>query len=147
MTIQAGGALEIVSGGSVQAGSINNAGVLRLKGTANVNAGAGLVNTGTLDLIEFQGTLPAGFGTGAGGSVLDANSVQITSVSKAFFALTVTLNAYAGHTYTLQGNSTLSPSTWTDESGTRKTPTTNGPLTMSTSSGDAQRFLRVRIGP
>ncbi len=107
------GTLEIGSGGQLTvSGNVTNSATLRLTGNAQLNVSGVLVNTGVLDIINWNGALPAGFVNQ--GTVLGSSSVQVKNCSFNNHVCSLTVKGYEGHIYQLQRTSSLHPAAWTD---------------------------------
>jgi hypothetical protein len=154
VSLGSGGTLVVGSGGNdaaTFAGAITGSGTLRVTGTlrligdASLSAGVTLINEGVLDIITWNGTLPAGFVNN--GVVLDRSSIQITQTTISGSDVQVTLTGYAGHSYQLQWRDDLVSGPWTNIGPA--TPGTGGPLTLVHPGGAAvqQRFYRVVVAP
>lgn len=149
-----GGQLHIKTGGNPAAtfagditgtGTIVNDGTLRLVGNATLPAGVTLTNNGTLDVMTWQGTLPAGIVNN--GVVLDRSAVVIKQFTMQGLDVNVRIFGYWGHTYQLQTRDSLDSGSWTN---------VGAPVTGSDSDIDfmqvggaesAKRFYRVVVGP
>ena len=101
-------------------------------------------NTGVLDLMTWNGTLPAGFVNN--GIVLDHSKVKVDSFEKSGGIFTLTITGYAGHTYQLQRTSNLAGA-W-ENVGTARSGN-NDPITFTDSPTVAvgSRFYRVMLNP
>ncbi|MGH8024798.1 MAG: alpha-L-rhamnosidase C-terminal domain-containing protein, partial [Limisphaerales bacterium] len=132
----AGGALTL-------AGSLTNQGTVRLEGNASLNIGGQFVNNGVLDIMIWNGALPANFVHH--GLVLDRGAVKIESSAQRGAAFTLTMMGYQGHTYQLQYSSSLGPASWTNlgppQSGNQ------APLIFTNALTGSQGFYRVALDP
>ncbi len=112
LIVNAGGVVARTSGTLTITGAITNNGTLRFTGGAVLNAGGttSFVNNGVLDLITAGAatTLGSNFSNGANGIVLTAGSVKVKSAAKTGSTVTVLIDSYNGHTYSLQRSSGLS---------------------------------------
>ncbi|NOS70685.1 MAG: hypothetical protein HOP33_12235, partial [Verrucomicrobia bacterium] len=77
-----------------------NSGTLLLSGNASLHVGGTFTNTGTLDIMTWNGTLPGGFVNL--GTVLDRNLIVMTSFGVSGTNFTATIQGYVGHNYQLQ---------------------------------------------
>jgi hypothetical protein len=124
--------------------SIVNNGTLRLTGAATLTAGS-LTNNGLLDIMAWNGTLPAGFVNN--GVVLDYSLVRVGSATISGTNFVVTIQGYTGHNYQLQYRDDLAGDTWHD-SGTAVAG--GGASIILTHPGGAtaqRRFYRVAVSP
>ena len=134
------------AGAFVGTGTIVNTGTLRLVGYASFPPGISLVNEGVLDLITWQGTLPAGFVNN--GIILTRSAAAINRIAMAGAAINVTMPGYSGHTYQCQVTNSLQATNWTNI-GSPVTGT-GSPLTFTDPSGTASgptRFYRIVVDP
>lgn len=114
------GAFEVVTGQTIVtaggrltvAGSVTNLGTVRLFGNAQLSVGGQFINNGTLDIMNWNGILPAGFVNN--GAVLDRSAIKIESSAIQGSSFNVTIMGYQGHTYQLQYSSSLNPASWID---------------------------------
>lgn len=98
------------STGSLTTSNLVNTGTLRLTGNAGLTVTGTFTNTGTLDVMTWNGTLPGGFVNL--GTVLDRNSIMITSYGLSGANFTATIQGYIGHTYQLQYRDDLTNGSW-----------------------------------
>ena len=122
-------------------GSLTNAGTLRLVGNASLSFGS-FTNTGVLDLIHWNGTLPAGFVNL--GVVLDREALRIASSAKSGNDFSLSLHGHPGHDYQLQRADDLAGG-WQNIGPARSG--TNAPLQFTDVGGAAvtRRFYRVLV--
>ena len=92
-------------------GSLTVNGTLRLVGDAALDFTGPFTNNGVLDIMTWNGTLPAGFVNN--GIVLDRSAVKIDSFEKSGGTFSLTIACYSGHIYQLQRSSGLS-GVWED---------------------------------
>jgi hypothetical protein len=144
LTIAGNAGNAIVQGAITGSGTLANNGTLRLVGNAALNFTGTFVNTGVLDIMTWNGTLPAGFVNQ--GIVLDRSAVKIDSTAKSDNSLTLTITGYAGHNYQLQRVDDLS-GTW-ENIGTAQAGN-DAPLTFTDPAGAAGkcRFYRIILQP
>jgi len=92
--------------------AVQPAGLLRLAGSGAITLASGgtFTNAGTLDLISWTGTLPAGFVNL--GTILDRSLVRMDSATSSGFEILVKIQGYRGHNYQLQYLDHLSSATW-----------------------------------
>ena len=149
-----GGQLHIKAGGSPTAtfagnftgtGTIVNDGTLRLVGNATLPAGITLTNNGTLDVMTWQGTLPAGFVNN--GAVLDRSAIAIKQLAVQGSDLKVRIYGYSGHTYQLQARDSLNSGSWTNVGAPFSGADADIDFTQAGDAGNAKRFYRVVVGP
>ena len=110
------GVLTAATGALIVTGNVTNTGDLRLSGQASLSVAGTLSNRGLLDVINWDGTLPAGLlNTGI---VLDRSTLELSIVSIGP-GIRMTIPGYAGHTYQLQTASTLpcAPADWQNLGG------------------------------
>ena len=122
--------------------SIVNQGTLRLTGAAILAAGS-ITNNGVLDIMTWNGTLPAGLVNH--GTILDRSVLHVASVKANGTNLEATIQGYTGHNYQLQCRNDLSSGTWQNVG----TPVagTNAPIVLILAGGAVvvQRFYRVAV--
>ncbi|MEO5914566.1 MAG: MBG domain-containing protein [Luteolibacter sp.] len=138
----------VLDGKNLQiSGDATNHGVLRLFGDAVLDVGGTMTNSGTIDIINWNGSLPAGWVNA--GTVLDRSSVKVSSTqwSPAEFLLAVP--SYQGHFYQVETSSQVG-GPWSD-SGTPVAGTgvaaSPAPLQFSLTPGGTARFYRVAVTP
>jgi hypothetical protein len=132
------------AGSITGSGSLTNSGTLRLVGDATLNFTGPFTNTGILDIMTWNGTLPAGFVNN--GIVLDRSKVKVDSFEKAGNAFAVTLKAYSGHAYQLQRSESLT-GTWHDVGSPRQGGDAIITLTDPDGASRPQLFYRVSLQP
>jgi hypothetical protein len=125
-------------------GSLTNSGTLRLVGDATLAFTGPFTNTGILDIMTWNGTLPPGFINN--GVVLDRSKVKVDSFEKAGNAFAVTLKAYSGHAYQLQRSETLT-GTWQNIGSPRQGDDTTITLTDPDGASQPRLFYRVSLQP
>lgn len=143
-----GGGLIMLSGGTLAAnGGVVNSGTIRLeKGSAlAVGGGQTFVNNGTLDIITGSFTAPAGFTNN--GVVIDSSVVRTRSVNFANGTLTLSVDAYTGHSYQLQRTTSLTDGAYVNV-GPSQSDATGNTLTFTDGNPPpAQGFYRVQVDP
>jgi hypothetical protein len=149
-----GGQLNIAAGGNTAAtfagsfsgsGSIQVNGTLRLVGNASISSGIALTNNGTLDIMTWSGTLPAGFvnhGTVLTRSLLKVDNCQVTSAD-----FTLSMHGYSGHTYQLQYRDDLGTGSWQNISSPVNGADAVFTLTHSGGAAAGKGFYRVSVSP
>lgn len=100
LTIAGNSGSAVVQGTITGNGSLTNTGTLRLVGDASLAITGTFTNTGVLDIMTWNGSLPAGFVNN--GIVLDHSKVRVNSFLKSGNAFTVKITGYTGHNYQLQ---------------------------------------------
>jgi len=149
-----GGQLHIKSGGNTAAtfagnfsgsGTITNDGILRLVGNGTLPAGVSLVNNGTLDVMSWQGTLPAGFVNN--GTVFDRSAVAIKSINVQGSDVHVQIHGYPGHSYQLQACNDPTAGGWADVGSAVSGTDADIDFTQAGDAGNRSRFYRVSVGP
>lgn len=125
-------------------GSLTNSGTLRLVGDATLAFTGPFTNTGILDIMTWNGTLPPGFVNN--GVVLDRSKVKVDSFEKAGNAFAVTLKAYSGHAYQLQRSESLT-GTWHDVGPPRQGGDAIITLTDPDGASQPHLFYRVSLQP
>lgn len=90
----------IVQGDITGPGNLINRGTLRLVGNASLAFVGGFTNTGVLDVMTWNGVLPAGFVNQ--GVVLNRSQVVIRSLTNTNAQWAVSIDGYTGHNYQLQ---------------------------------------------
>ncbi|MGC3960945.1 MAG: hypothetical protein QM813_24320 [Verrucomicrobiota bacterium] len=133
----------VSSTGSLATSILLNTGTLRLTGNAGLNISGTFTNTGTLDVMTWNGTLPAGLVNL--GTVLDRNLIVITSYGLSGANFTATIQGYVGHTYQLQYRDDFTNGTWQNVGGP-----VNGagiPMNFTHPSGATapQRLYRIAV--
>ncbi|MBN8460802.1 MAG: alpha-L-fucosidase [Verrucomicrobia bacterium] len=125
-------------------GSLTNSGTLRLVGDAVLDITGPFTNTGILDIMTWNGTLPAGFVNH--GIVLDRSAVRILSCGIVGDQFSLVIEGYAGHSYRLQVVDSLSEP-WQDL-GPAQTGR-NAQLTFTDPRDDSteRRFYRIVVSP
>jgi autotransporter-associated beta strand protein len=149
-----GGQLHIKTGGNSTAtfagnitgtGTIMNDGTLRLVGNATLPAGITLTNNGILDVMSWQGTLPAGFVNH--GTVLDRSAVVIKQFTLQGSDVNVRIYGYSGHTYQLQTQNGLDAGSWTNVGAPVTGADSDIDFTEAGDAGATKFFYRVMVGP
>lgn len=134
----------VFAGSLTGTGSLTVDGTLRLVGEATLNFTGPITNHGVLDLMTWNGTLPAGFVNH--GIVLDRSRVRMNSCFKSGNAFTVKISGYLGHDYQLQrADDPAGP--WLDLGPTQ--PGAGSELIFTDSSGPVSpsRFYRIAVSP
>jgi hypothetical protein len=125
--------------------SLVNRGTLRLTGSASLFVGGSFTNTGTLDIMTWSGTLPAGLVNT--GTILDRSSITISSSGVSGTNFTATIQGYPGHDYRLQYRDDLASGSWQNVGSS--VAGAGVPINFTHSGGGAgqQRFYRVAVSP
>jgi hypothetical protein len=125
--------------------AVEPAGTLRLTGSGTITlaTGGAFTNAGTLDIMTWTGTLPAGFVNT--GTVLDRSLIEVDSVEVSGSDLQVKIQGYRGHNYQLQYRDDLSGGSW-QNAGTF-VGGSDALLTLTHTGGATgqQRFYRVAV--
>ena len=125
-------------------GNVSVNGTLRLVGNAVLSFTGGFTNHGVLDLLTWNGTLPAGFVNH--GIVLDRSDRVITSFAEVGGDVAVTITGYAGHNYQLQRSDTL-PGDWQDVGAPQVGAGAPLQFTDAWVTGQTNRFYRIKVSP
>ncbi|MBS0659118.1 MAG: autotransporter-associated beta strand repeat-containing protein [Verrucomicrobia bacterium] len=141
-------------------GNIVNQGTIRVTNGAVLQAAGAtsFVNQGVLDLLAASpaSTLPANFVNSPGGLVLLPGLVRVKTATRTLnpdnttYTVTVTIDGYAGHTYTLQRSTSLAADTFVDLPGSQTGSGTAPPATLTFLDPAAPAFAgfyRVRLNP
>jgi hypothetical protein len=86
-------------------GSLTNYGTLRLVGNGSLDFSGTFINHGVLDLMTWNGTLPAGFIND--GIVLDRSLVRVRTFTNVGDKFLLSIDGYTGHNYQLQRRDAL----------------------------------------
>jgi hypothetical protein len=123
--------------------NVINTGTLRLTGEAGLSVSGVFTNAGTLDVMTWNGSLPAGLVNT--GTVLDRSLIVMTAYGLSGTNFTATLQGYAGHNYQLQYRDALNGGTWQNV-GTAIAGA-NAPIIFTHPDGAAgqQRYYRVSV--
>ena len=134
----------VVQGTITGSGNLTNTGTLRLTGNAVFDLTGTFTNTGVLDLMTWNGTLPAGFVNH--GIVLDRSAVKIETFALSGNDFTLTIQGHAGHNYQLQRSTSLL-NDWQNLGSSQ--PGNNVPLVFTDSGGASadRRFYRISVVP
>lgn len=100
----------VSSAGSLITSNLVNAGTLRLTGNAGLNVTGTFTNTGTLDIMTWNGSLPPGLVNT--GTILDRSLIVITSYGLNGTNFNATIQGYVGHNYQLQYRDELTTGSW-----------------------------------
>ncbi len=130
-----------ISGSLAVSGNFANSGTLRLIGDVTFSFGI-YINAGVLDLINWTGTLPAGFVNQ--GVVLDRSSLKIASFARSGNDFTLTIQGHAAYNFQLQRTADLT-SPWLNIGPAQ--PGTGAPFTFTDTggAGPSTRFYRVAV--
>ena len=104
-----------------------------------------VTNSGTLDIMTWNGTLPAGFVNT--GIVSDPSLVKLTSPAVSGTNFTASIQGYTKHSYQLQYCDNLATGSWQNVGST--VAGANAPINFTHSGGATatQRFYRVVVNP
>jgi hypothetical protein len=152
--IQLSGGQLVIGGGTNTAtfagsfsgsGSIVVNGTLRLVGNASIASGIAFTNNGTLDIMTWSGTLPAGFVNH--GTVLDRSLVKLEQCRVDGSDFKVSITGYRGHNYQLQYRDSLNSGDWQNVGSAISG--SDAPILMVHPGivGATQRFYRVQVSP
>jgi hypothetical protein len=132
-------------GGLYVTNNLVNAGTLLLSGNAALTVSGTFTNTGTLDIMTWNGTLPGGFLNL--GTVLDRSLIVVTSFGVSGTNFTTTIQGYTKHNYQLQYRDDLGSGSWQNV-GLAVTGA-NAPINFTHANGAtaSQRFYRVAVNP
>jgi autotransporter-associated beta strand protein len=127
-------------------GSITNNGTISFTSGAGFQITGTLTNSGTVDLLTSSSLLPATI-IEQGGTAFDSRSLKVSAVTLANGSASVTLPAFAGHTFQLQRSAALSPASWQNV-GNSQTGGAGAVLTFPDNAPSAtQGFYRVQATP
>ena len=125
-------------------GTLTNTGTLRLVGDATLGFTGTLTNNGVLDIMTWNGTLPASFVNN--GIVLDRSNVRLNSFVKSGDAFTFGITGFTGHNYQLQRADDLA-GTW-QNTGSAQPGTGAGLIFTDPVRADMpRRFYRIAVSP
>ena len=132
-------------GGLHVTNSLVNVGTLLLSGNASLYVGGTFTNTGTLDIMTWNGTLPPGFMNL--GTVLDRSLIAISAYGLDGTNFNTSIQGYHRHNYQLQSCDNLGSGTWQNIGSA--VAGANAPINFSHSGGAGaqQRFYRVTVSP
>ncbi len=135
----------IVQGTITGPGNLVNQGTLRLVGDATLSFVGSFTNTGVLDIMTWNGALPAGFVNQ--GVVLDRSQVVIRSLANTNGQWSVSIDGYTGHNYQLQRSDNLGGG-WVNI-GVAQAGGSGGLLQLTDSQNPAATsgFYRVLVSP
>jgi autotransporter-associated beta strand protein len=128
---------------TISGNAVNN-GIMSFTGGASLSISGTFTNNGILDLLTGSQTLPANLVNY--GTIINSTSVKVLTMTKSGAAMSVTIQSYSGHTYTLQSSNSISNPSWqqvTAQAGNGSTLT----LTDPTGATGTAKFYRVSIAP
>ena len=134
----------VFAGSLTGSGALTVNGTLRLVGDAAVDFTGSFINNGILDIMTWNGTLPAGFVNN--GIVLDRSKVRIDSFHFSGNDFILSFHGYLGHQYQLQRNSDLS-GVWEDIGAPQAGNDAPMHLTDPIGATDHRFFYRIRVDP
>ena len=125
--------------------AVQPAGTLRLTGPGSITLADGgtFTNAGTLDIMTWNGTLPAGFMNT--GTILDRSLIQLNSFGVNGSDVQVKIQGYRGHAYQLQCRDDLSSGTWQNIGIPVGGADALITLTHTNGASAQQRFYRVAV--
>jgi autotransporter-associated beta strand protein len=138
------GASAALTNGAMQFQTVTNNGTLRLIGNAQLAVSGSLVNQGVLDIINWNGTVPAAWTNS--GTVLDRSSVRIVDCKRVGATFQITLPGYAGHHFQLQQARAASLTGPWDDLGI-PVAGDGADILFSVPAGASNAFYRVLITP
>jgi autotransporter-associated beta strand protein len=124
-------------------GNAVNNGTMSFTGGSALSVSGTFTNNGTLDLLTGSQTLPANLINS--GTIINSSSVKVLSTTKSVSSISMNIQSYTGHTYTLQSATSLTTPNWQ----TVTAQTGNGTVLTFTdpaASGSA-KFYRISIAP
>jgi len=133
------------SGGLRVTNTLVNAGTLLLSGNASLSVGGTFTNTGTLDIMTWNGTLPVGFVNL--GTVLDRSLITISSYGLNGTNFNATIQGYPQHDYQLQYCDNLNGGLWQNTGSAVAGANTPINFIHSGGAGAQQRFYRIMVSP
>lgn len=135
----------LAPGGLHITNSLLNAGTMLLSGNAAFTIAGTFTNTGTLDIMSWNGTLPAGLVNA--GTVLDRTAIVLSSFEVAGSDFRAAIHGYPGHNYQLQYRDDLAVGDWQPVGSS--IAGSNAPIQFVHSGGAAaqQRLYRVAVYP
>lgn len=143
LEIGAGCTNAITTGGSLITSNLLNQGMLRLTGAAALTVTGTFTNSGTLDVMTWGGTLPAGLVNT--GTILPRSIITIANATRSGTNVQATIQGYVGHNYQLQYRPTLTSGSWQNVGSPNAGA--NAPITFTHTNGasGAQGFYRVAV--
>jgi DUF1680 family protein len=126
-------------------GSLVINGTLRLVGNASIAASLTVTNHGTLDIMTWNGSLPAGFVNQ--GTVLTRSLIQLGPGQVNGSDFMAQVQGYSGHVYQLQACDNLSSPAWVNVGSA--VAGTNAPILLvhPGGAGITRRFYRLSVSP
>jgi len=107
--------------------------------------GGNFVNNGLLDIMTWNGSLPAGLINN--GQLLDRSAIKVQSYALNGRDFSVTIFGYTGHSYQLQVSSGLGPASWSGLGAAQPGNQASLVLTQTNALTATQRFYRVAVDP
>ena len=144
LTIAGNAGSAVIQGSITGSGSLTNTGTLRLVGDASLAFTGSFTNTGVLDIMTWNGTLPAGFVNN--GIVLDRSNVRVSSFLKSGNSFTVQITGFTGHNYQLQRSDDLS-GPWQNLGSAQPGAGADLNFTDPDGAGAPRRFYRITVSP
>jgi hypothetical protein len=129
--------------GNLIVSNLLNNGVLRLTGAAGLTVSGTFTNTGTLDVMTWNGTLPSGLVNT--GTILPRSIINIANVIRSGTNVQATIQGFAGHSYQLQYRAALNSNVWQNVGSV--VTGTNAPITFTHTNGGTgvQGYYRVAV--
>ena len=131
-------------GALIVTNSLVNNGTLCLSGPATLSVAGAFTNNGTLDIMAWQGALPASFVNR--GTVLGRSLTRLISPGVGAAGFHLTMQGYSGHTYQLQGCEDLASGLWQNLGSVVSGSNVSMMFTNLTAT-TRQKFFRVAIDP
>ena len=137
----------IVSTNPLQiSGNANNTGILRLYGDAVLDIAGSFANSGVIDIINWNGTLPPGLINT--GTILDRSALRILTTGTSETQFTLGIPGFPGHLYQLETSSLSDPWSPLGPPVAGTGDALNPPLLQFTPDLDGPaRFYRIAVAP
>ncbi len=145
ITVASGATLANQGGSITVDGNVTNQGTLLLLGNARLNISGTLNNEGLLDIMTWNGTLPAGFVNN--GTLLDRNAIRILSSTVEGGNFSLTIMGYAGHRYQLQTSYGPPSASWSNLGTIQMGNQAPLVFTDTNALSASQKFYRVSVDP
>jgi hypothetical protein len=140
------GTFEESSGGALAVGGgVTNQGTLRLLEDAQLNIDGAFINNGVLDIMTWNGVLPAGLANH--GVLLDRSAIKVESCAVEGHDFHVTIMGYTGHSYQLQYSDGLRPVSWANLALPQAGNQALLDFTHTNGVAVGPRFYRVAVDP
>jgi len=125
-------------------GNVVNNGIMSFTGGAALSVTGTFTNNGVLDLLTGSQTLPANLVNY--GTIINSSSIKVLTATKTGAAMSVTIQSYSGHTYSLESTTSTTSPNWqtvTSQAGNGSVLT----LTDPSGANGAAKFYRISIAP